>query len=116
MAPRRSDTPRKRKIIASICGEGGALVKGTLDPQIALKYAVEQIGDEWLGLYALRNEDNPQDDARVLGDRLHQWLADARPGLYRWVPAQPGDDYRCWLWPAERPGRGAFEAVAFEGW
>lgn len=31
---------------------------------------------------------------------LHEW--------YRWVPAQPGDDYKLWGFPAKPHTRGAF--------
>ena len=40
----------------------------------------------------------------------HRW--EARPcRLYRWVPAPPDAEYTRYLWPAKRPGPGAFWAV-----
>lgn len=48
------------------------------------------------------------------------WYPDEHPGppparavsdgWWRWVPAQPDDDYRCWLHPASAGARGAFHA------
>jgi hypothetical protein len=38
----------------------------------------------------------------------HDWM--------RWVPAQPGDDYKVWAWPAKQGTRGAFPVTETWGW
>ena len=37
-----------------------------------------------------------------------------RQTWYRWTPAQPGDDYSFWAWPAEPHSRGAFPVTVWE--
>lgn len=97
----------------------GVLVRGTLSPQRALRLAVE--ADE--GFRIIRNYDGAwpgldevdPEDVRRLGDHLHALMAEARPGLYRFVPARP-DDWNGFSWyvhPASGRGPGVFEAVEF---
>jgi hypothetical protein len=100
--------------------EDGFLVRGTLDPHEALKLAVAHDDDfemrYWCAEMACRNDDDDPtaDDVSALADLCHELIREARPGLYRIVPAQPDDDEYSWFCrPASAPGRGVFEAVSF---
>lgn len=107
--------------------DGGFLVRGTLDPMEALKIAISidsehRIGDYWGDvIYAERHgepfprrpDGEPAEWVRLFGDHLHSLLANARPGLYRVVPAPQDDDLSWYVWPAKQRGPGVFEAVEF---
>jgi hypothetical protein len=102
--------------------DGGFLVRGTLDPGAALLTAVDGSEPDQFGyvfeMGVRPGEDGSPtvDEASRLGDLLHGYLSDAKPGLYRFVPASPGDpDYGWFVWPAKERGRGVFEAVLFPG-
>jgi hypothetical protein len=104
--------------------EDGFLVRGTLDPQEALKLAVAHDDDfterywaaEEAGRMTDEPDENPNPDAiTALANTCHELLADARPGLYRIVPAPRDDDEYTWFCrPASTRGPGVFEAVSFQ--
>lgn len=102
--------------------EDGFLVRGTLDPRTALKLAVEEADDYQLGTdfeMGCRpdNENEPvpeREHIDGMNDACHAWLAEAKPGLYRIVPAGPNnDEYGWFMWGANKRGPGVFEGVVF---
>ncbi|ALG07634.1 hypothetical protein [Kibdelosporangium phytohabitans] len=103
--------------------EDGFLVRGTLDPHKALALALDD-GDPYQFGYACEMAARPEyeteqptvDEVRDLGDLMHTYLSGAKPGLYRIVPAPPGDDEYSWVMhPVDERGRGVFEGVVFYG-
>lgn len=130
--PRRPDTGQRRRAKTAVhfLNEGdGFVVRGTLDVQEALALAVAEFDncecyqyDEMLAGVAPPRPgigDPELDSAAVqeMADRCHEWLATARPGLYRMNIAPPGDreayDVMWWLARCSRPGRGVWQGVEF---
>jgi hypothetical protein len=100
--------------------EDGFVVRGTLDRHEALAMAV---GDDdnfelryWAAEMARRDDsdDDPTpEQVRALANLCHELISNARPGLYRWSIAQPRDDARVWLMPADERGPGVWQGVEF---
>lgn len=102
--------------------EGGFIVRGTLDPMTALRLAVAELDDCQLGgvIYdgcrpVMWEEHTPTpDEISKCADRIYELLAEARPGLWRFVPTQD-DDYAWFVRGARNRGPGVFEGVSFHG-
>lgn len=101
---------------------GTFIVRGTLDPQVALRLAMEEDEEPYVDdlMYKVARPrpemDDPAPDADHIhrfGDHLHALLQSARPGLWRVNVCRPGDEYDWWLMPADARGPGVFEGVEF---
>lgn len=112
---------RRFKFAAHAYAEGGFVVRGTLDPMAALSVAVRQLDDYQFGNHIydgcrpiLEGEADPTpDQVRVCTEAVYELLANAKPGLYRFVPARPDDEYGWFLRGAKQRGPGVFEGVEF---
>ncbi|ACU39379.1 hypothetical protein [Actinosynnema mirum] len=103
--------------------EDGFLVRGTLDPREALRLAVAHDEDFEIAYQtaaeAGRDPDRPgatplPATVDELADLCHDLLAEARPGLYRIVPARPNNHGYSWFCHTARErGLGVFEGVMF---
>jgi hypothetical protein len=127
-------TARKRsKFAVHFFTEGdGFVVRGTLDPHAALALAVAQFGEgeEYLyedmlaGVAPPRPGIEPDDyeidpDAvAAMADRCHEWIATARPGLYRMNVASAVDEdcyhVSWWFAWASQRGPGVWQGVLFQ--
>lgn len=122
---------RRPKTAVHFFTEGdGFVVRGTLDPHEALALAVAELdqNDQYFDLLwgvtppatMSRMPDHYVIDPEavaVLAGRCHEWLADARPGLYRMNIASHADreDYGVswWLGRCSKPGPGVWSGVYF---
>lgn len=101
--------------------EGGFIVRGTLDPMKALSLAVDELDDYQFGNYIYDGCRPILDDVgdptpeQIAGcaDQIYALLAEARPGLYRFVPTQD-EDYAWYVRGAHQRGPGVFEGVSFQ--
>ena len=109
--------------------EGEWLVRGTLDPQLALSLVVDVMdeGDLESLLYGVSpgaHVDRPwygdldPEAVQRVADWCHHMIDSAVPGLYRKVHCLPNSygAYHGWAWdlrPADARGPGVFEAVEF---
>lgn len=107
----------------------GFVVRGTLDPHEALALAVAEFDEceqwEYDAMLAgvapprpgINDPEIDPDAVREMADRCHEWLATARPGLYRMSIAPPGDREAYgvvwWLASCSKPGRGVWRGVEF---
>lgn len=102
---------------------GSFIVRGTLDPQVALCIAMDEDEDVYIDdlMYKVarprRGLDDPAPDpehVQRFGDYLHALIASARSGLYRMNVCRPGEEYAWLLEPAAARGPGVFEGVEFQ--
>lgn len=116
-----ADDARSKYAVHFYGNDYGFLVRGTLDPFEALRFAVEEDEDCRIGGYYTTPDWDEINlaDVQILADTLHGLIRAARPGLYRMRPASEAerDDENVSWWTvyAERPGRGTFEGVEFGG-
>lgn len=116
----------RAKFAVHFFNEGdGFVVRGTLDPHMALALAVAE--DEFDDRYdhlliaarprpGISDPEPTPETIADLAEVLHEWLSRAKPGLYRFTPANAAerDDYiSWWLKPVNTPGRGVWRGVWF---
>lgn len=113
---------RRSKYAVHFYLEDGFLVRGTLDPVIALGLAVgEDYQFEetyWAASDGRRPEDPTEGDPTPenisdLAGLCHHLIRDARPGLYRINPAPRDSEYTWFASRVTKRGPGVFEAVSF---
>lgn len=120
-------TSRAKTAVHFFTEGDGFVVRGTLDVHEALALAVAEFDepadyDDMLAGVApprpgIADPELDPDAVQEMADRCHEWLATARPGLYRMRPAGRGDrdayGVTWWLERASERGPGTWRGVEF---
>lgn len=120
---------RSRFAVYFLKEDGGFVVRGTEDPHAALALAVAEFDEQYPYDDMLAGVAPPMpgiepDDYEIepdaiaeMADCCHQWIATARPGLYRIRVANPSDQetygVSWWLNQASKRGPGVWLGVQF---
>jgi len=121
--PEQTQRKRAKTAVHFFRDNGSIIVRGTLDPQVALCLAMDEDEEPYVDdlMYKVARPrpgvGDPEPDAEHVqrfGDHLHELLRTARTGLYRMNVCRPGEEYAWWLMPVDARGHGVFEGVEFQ--